>query len=157
MHTLTDWAARWAIPQAALDELARFAQPKPGDDASLSESGVQSRVRLEASERRIYLWRNNVGAGKLVEGGRFIRWGLANDSAQLNERLKSADLVGLRPLRITGDMVGHVVGQFVSREVKESGFKPDGSRKYLAQQAWATLINLNGGDAKIVTGPGSFD
>ena len=156
MLTLTDWAARWGIPQQAIDELSQFSLTG-GDTTALSEAGVQSRIRLEAAEKRIYLWRNNVGAGKLQEGGRFIRWGLANDSAQLNERLKSADLIGLRPLRITPAMVGQVVGQFVSREAKASDWKPDGSMKCMAQMAWATLINLNGGDAKITTGPGSFD
>lgn len=156
MLTLTDWAQRWGIPQAAIDELSQLSVVG-GETDAVTEGGVQSRVRLEAAQKRIYLWRNNVGAGKLVEGGRFIRWGLANDSAQLNEKLKSADLIGLRPIRITPALVGQVVGQFVSREVKEPNFKPDGSKKYLAQQAWATLVNLNGGDAKIVTGPGSFD
>lgn len=154
--TLVDWAARWGIPRQAIDELAQFSLTG-GDTTVLSEQGVQSRVRLEAAEKRIYLWRNNNGAGKLVEGGRFIRWGLANDSAQLNERLKSADLIGLRPIRVMPDMVGKVVGQFVSREIKASNWKPDGSMKCMAQMAWATLVNLNGGDAKIVTGPGSFD
>lgn len=156
MIAVAEWAARWGIPQAALDELAR-ASLTDSDTSGLSEGGVQSRIRLEAAQRRIFLWRNNVGAGKLMEGGRFIRWGLANDSAQLNERLKSADLIGIRAIRITPAQVGRVVGQFVSREAKEGGWKPDGSKKYLAQQAWATLINLNGGDAKIITGPGSFD
>lgn len=156
MLTLTDWAARWGIPQAAIDELTALSVVG-GDTDAVTEGGVQSRVRLEAVQKRIYLWRNNVGAGKLVEGGRFIRWGLANDSAQLNEKLKSADLIGLRPIRVMPAMVGQVVGQFVSREVKEPTFRPDGSKKYLAQQAWATLINLNGGDAKIITGPGSFE
>lgn len=156
MLTLTNWAARWGIPQAAIDELSALSVVGGETDAT-TEGGVQSRVRLEAVQKRIYLWRNNVGAGKLAESGRFIRFGLANDSAQLNERLKSADLIGLRPLHITSGMVGRVVGQFVSREVKEPTFRPDGSKRYLAQQAWATLVNLNGGDAKIVTGPGSFD
>lgn len=156
MHTLTDWAARWGIPQQAIDELSQFSLTG-GDTTVLSEQGVQSHVRLEAAERRIYLWRNNNGAGKIAESGRFIRWGLANDSKQLNERLKSADLIGLRAIRITPAMVGGVVGQFVSREIKATDWRPNGSLEQHAQQAWATLVNLNGGDAKIVTGPGSFD
>lgn len=155
MHTLIDWATRWGLPQAAIDELYKLSVD--GAASELSEAGVQSRVRLEAAERRIYTWRNNVGAGKLVEGGRFIRWGLANDSKQLNEKLKSADLIGLRPIRITPALVGQVVGQFVSRECKRGDWKPDGGMECMAQMAWATLVNLNGGDAKIVTGPGSFD
>lgn len=154
MHTLTDWAARWGLPQQAIAELYQLSVA--GGTSELSEAGVQSRVRVEASQRGIYTWRNNVGAGR-VDGNRFMRWGLANDSSQLNEKIKSGDLIGLRPLRITGDMAGKVVGQFVSRECKHGAWKPDGSVECMAQMAWATLINLNGGDAKITTGPGSFD
>lgn len=154
MHTLIDWARRWGLPQQAIDELYQLSVD--GGASDLSEAGVQSRVRLEAAHKRVYLWRNNCGAGKLAESGRFIRFGLANDSAQLNARLKSADLVGIRPLHITGAMVGQVVGQFVSRECKRGDWKPDGGMDCMAQMAWATLINLNGGDAKIVTGEGSL-
>ncbi len=151
--SLTEWARRLNIPQAALDDLTRLSVA--GESSKLSEAGVQSRVRLEAARKNLHLWRNNCGAGR-IEDGRFIRWGLANDSAQLSERLKSADLIGIRPILITPAMVGQTVGQFVSRECKHGNWKPDGSDTYKAQLAWATLINLNGGDAKIVTSEGSL-
>lgn len=153
--TFQQWADRWGLPAQALKELADASiVTGPGEG---SESRVQSLVRLEAAQRGIYLWRNNVGAGQLVEGERFIRFGLANDSRQLNEKIKSADLVGLQATRVTRDMVGLTVGRFVSRECKPAGWKPDGSEHYAAQLAWATLVNGQGGDAKIVSGPGSFD
>lgn len=137
---------------------ALAAQSIHGDQSTeMSESGVQSRVRLEASKKAVYLWRNNVGAGQLVEGKRFIRFGLANDSKQLNGVIKSGDLIGLRKILITQAMVGRVVGQFVSREIKHAEWKYSGSLEEAAQLQWASLVNAQGGDAKIVTGLGSFE
>lgn len=156
MMTLHEWAARWRLPQQALDELAACSIHQ-GQSSEMSESGVQSRVRLEAAKAGVYLWRNNVGAGKLAEGGRFIRFGLANDSAALNKAVKSADLIGGRPIVITQAMVGHRVLQFWSREIKRADWHYTGTMEECAQLQWATLINGLGGNAKIVNGAGSID
>jgi hypothetical protein len=96
------------------------------------------------------LWRNQNGAGKFQDG-RFIRFGLANESQGLNKVLKSADLIGIRSVVIEPWMVGFTFGQFVSREVKVSG-RPI----HPAQQNWCDLINKMGGDAMIVTDVGSL-
>lgn len=156
MHSFTEWAARWNIPQQAMTELLALSIHQ-GESKDMSESGVQSRVRLEAPKNGVYLWRNNVGAGKLVEGGRFVRFGLANDSERLNSVVKSGDLIGIRPIVVTQAMVGHRVGQFVSREIKRADWKFSGSLRECAQLQWANVINAAGGDAKIVSGSGSFD
>lgn len=156
---LKQWAARWAIPDAAIDELCKSSVFHPDEevesDKPRSEARVQSEVRLEAAREGIYLFRNNVGAGR-VEGGGFMRWGLGNDSKKFNEVLKSADLVGVRRVLITAEMVGRHIGQFVSRETKKRDWKWTGSADEHAQLRWATLINAQGGDAKIVNGVGSF-
>lgn len=120
-----------------------------------SETSIQTLIRLEASQKGCILFRNNVGAGTL-DNGSFIRWGLANDSAQLNERLKSADLIGIRPILITPGHVGRVIGQFLSREVKAAGWKWTGTKRELAQQQWADLVNRMGGDALFATGEGTI-
>lgn len=156
MTSLEQWALRWGLPPQALDELA-IVTSNTGGNEGMSESAVQSRVRLEASKKGVHLWRNNVGAGKLADGGRFIRFGLANDSAQLNSVLKSGDLIGGRRTVITRDMVGRAVLRFISRECKHGDWKYTGTEEEQAQLKWATLINSLGGDAKIVSGPGSFD
>lgn len=117
----------------------------------MQESNVQQELRIKASEAGWYLWRNNVGAGKL-ENGAFIRWGLANDSSNINDLIKSADLIGIKPVLITQDMVGTVIGQFVSREVKRSDWTKRNTKREKAQQRWADLINQMGGDATITTG-----
>ena len=118
----------------------------------MNEAEIQNQVRLEASELGWRLWRNNVGAGKL-ENGSFIRWGLANDSKAVNEEIKSGDLIGIKPVVITQDMVGSVIGQFISRECKRSDWKfnPNNPRD-LAQMKWVELILILGGDAKCTTG-----
>lgn len=153
-----EWAARWNIPQAAIDELCQDAiySPEPvEDEGPQKESYVQSQVRLEAPQAGCYLFRNNKGAGKL-ENGNFLRWGLANDSKKLSDEIKSADLIGIRRRLITAADVGCYIGQFLSREIKPTDWKFSGSLEDLAQMRWAALINAQGGDAKIVTGPGSL-
>ena len=122
---------------------------------SYSEAEVLAIVRLEASRLGLRLWRNNVGA-TYTEKGAFIRYGLANDSKNINEIIKSADLIGIRPILIKPEHVGLVIGQFVSREIKPTGWKYRGSEREVAQMEWANLIITLGGDAAIVTGEGSF-
>lgn len=122
----------------------------PKDEASVLDA-----VRLEASRLGIRLWRNNVGAGQLTNGN-FIRWGLANDSATVNKFIKSADLVGIRPVLITQEHVGKTFGQFISREIKHTGWRWRGDERETAQKRWADLVASLGGDACFATGEGSF-
>lgn len=152
------WAARWRIPQAAMADLQTNLlglDGAPGSPVGKSEAAVQNQVRLEASRKGGRLWRNNVGAG-YSEDGAFIRWGLANDSAQVNKVIKSADLIGLRPVLIEQRHVGLVIGQFVSREVKAAGWRYGGTDREVAQLNWATLVNTLGGDASFATGEGTL-
>lgn len=156
---LTQWAARWSAPPQAMAELGALlmgldVQPAEVLDGA-SESRVQSLIRLEAADKGIRLWRNNVGAGK-TEAGTFVRYGLANDSAAVNLRLKSADLIGIRPVLIRPEHVGHTIGQFVSREVKRGGWVWSGTEREQAQAAWAALVNSTGGDARFAAGVGTL-
>lgn len=154
------WAARWSIPPAAMAELQSqmlMLDGTPTGPTTLgkSEAAVQNAVRLEASRKGGRLWRNNVGAG-YTEDGSFMRWGLANDSAQVNKVVKSADLIGLIPVTITEAHVGTVFGRFLSREVKSAGWKYSGTDREVAQLNWATLISALGGDAGFATGEGTL-
>jgi len=120
-----------------------------------SESGTLSDIRLEASQHGCRLWRNNVGA-TYTQSGQFMRYGLANDSAALNIAIKSADLIGIRPVLITQQHLGKTIGQFLSREVKHAGWRYTGTNRERAQLAWAELINSLGGDACFTTGRGTI-
>lgn len=121
-----------------------------------SESNIQSRTRLAAVAKHWRLWRNQRGAAKL-ESGNFIRFGLANDSKQIGDRLKSGDLIGWRPVIITADMVGKVLAQFVSVEVKAEDWTPPPldtkDADAAAQYRWAELVNREGGYAVFVNDP----
>lgn len=116
-----------------------------------SEADVQNWVRIRASEEGWRLWRNNVGVLKR-EDGTPVRYGLANDSTAVNRELKSADLIGIRRVLITQDMVGTYIGQFVSIECKPSDWKANSDKRLAAQIKWQELINMMGGHAVITKG-----
>jgi len=137
---------------------------------SASEARVQSEVRLEAARLGIYLWRNQNGAfvppdrsqpvckccGQHPPSRRQVRFGLANESAQINAVLKSSDLVGFRGHLVTFADVGRTLPVFMSRECKPKGWVFSGTEHEIAQQRWLDLINHNGGDAAFCSGLGSF-
>lgn len=149
--TLKEWAAKWNISPEALSDLqAMIVPPVTQSKGKMSESAVQQRVRLEAAKRGIRLFRNNVGACQDTNGN-FIRYGLANDSKQMNDKFKSADLIGITPTVVTTEMVGSIVGIFTSIEVKKQGWKFTGSKREVAQRDWAAFIIANGGLAKMIS------
>lgn len=115
----------------------------------MAESSVQAEIRLLASQRGWRLFRNNVGV-MTREDGVPVRFGLANDSKQMNRQYASADLIGVMPLVITPEHVGHTLGIFTSIEVKHPDWKPsDKDERYLAQCRWRDLITSLGGYAVI--------
>lgn len=155
--TLQEWAARWGVPWQAIQELAAVntgAVVEPSRPIT-SESALQSLVRLEAGRKHIHLWRNNVGV-LLDKTGRPVRYGLANESAALNEVVKSADLIGIEKVLIKPDDVGKIIGRFVSRECKRPDWVFTGKPEELAQLQWATTINAYGGNAAIVNSEGTL-
>ena len=156
---LNEWAIRWGIPYAALEDLRRRMALDPAPPApsarGKSEAWVQSVLRLEASRQGARLWRNNVGALPDPRGVP-VRFGLANESAAANERIKSADLIGIRPILIQPQHCGSTFGLFVSRECKAPGWRYTGEGREPAQLAWANLVNALGGDAGFATGGALF-
>jgi hypothetical protein len=155
------WAIRWGVPHAALADLVGMMldaglPPPEGPLPGKSEAAVQVNVRLEATRAGCRLWRNNVGAGQLADGS-FLRWGLANDSKQMNAHIKSADLIGIRPRRVEPHHVGEVWGVFLSREIKPEGWRYSGTDREVAQRRWAELVLALGGDACFATGVGTID
>ncbi len=121
----------------------------------MDERDVQNIIRLEASQKGLRVWRNNVGAG-YMQDGTFLRWGLANETKAMNEAFKSSDLIGIRPVIITSAHIGTTVGQFVAREVKPSNWKYSGTKRERAQNAFLELVLALGGDAAFTIGEGSL-
>lgn len=146
---LNDWAVKHHIPYTALEDLKRLFRTIPTDTGAgpgKSEAAVQNEIRLEASRKGCRLMRNNVGA-TYTDDGSFIRYGLANDSKQMNDKIKSSDLIGVRPVKITPLHVGGVLGVFLAREVKPEGWIYSGSKREEAQLNFLKLIASLGGDA----------
>jgi len=145
--TLNQWALRHQISANALAELCdlfNLDPPPPQADALImlgSEAAVQAWVRVECSRRGWRVFRNNLGAGKL-EDGSFIRWGLCNESAQVNKQIKSSDLIGWDN-----------EGRFVALECKAPGWRYTGTDREKAQRKWLELVVAAGGIGKFINGP----
>jgi hypothetical protein len=159
--TIIQWAIKHGVSNKALAELREiFGTESPqaydaAGKAEMSEAGVQSLVRLEAGRKGLKMWRNNVGA-LLDSRGVPVRYGLANDSPQLNKVIKSGDLIGWRPVLITPAHVGSRIAQFLSRECKRPGWKFNGDDHERAQLRWIEAVTADGGDAKFCSGEGTL-
>jgi hypothetical protein len=77
------------------------------------ETALQNAIRKALSEAGVTNFRNNTGALK-DDRGRLVRYGLCKGSS---------DIIAIKPVTITEDMVGSVIGQFVAVEVKTAGKK----------------------------------
>lgn len=115
-----------------------------------SEAAVQQEIRLAGADRNQPLLRNNNGAC-FDETGRLIRYGLGHDSKKINEVFKSSDLIGIRPVVITQEMVGRTIGQFMAVEVKPEGWsfpRPTNKKEFArcnAQRNFIEWVNNHGG------------
>lgn len=149
MNALHRWAADWNIPRAALMDLQLRLMPPTvkTDEAVRPEHTVTTHVLRSATLAGVWLTRNNVGAGKV--SGRFMRWGLCNESAAVNDVIKSADLIGWRKVLIGPHHVGRQIAQFASVEVKASDWKPSDNEHDVAQARWRDWVLASGGFATI--------
>jgi len=101
---------------------------------SMNEHELQQRIRLACGQGPVRLWRNNSGA-LVDQQGRLVRFGLCKGSS---------DLIGLRTLEITPDLVGQRLAQFVALEIKT----PRGVVSP-QQRAFLALVEQLGGLAAI--------
>jgi hypothetical protein len=111
------------------------AGPATGGMASyLCEHEIQQRIRLACGRGAVRLWRNNTGA-LVDQQGRFVRFGLCKGSS---------DLIGLRSLEITPELVGQRLAQFIALEVKtaQGVLSPE-------QRAFLRLVQELGGVAAV--------
>lgn len=130
-----------------------------------NENEVQQQVRLKAARSGALAWRNNVGATpsrtahvcprcrfEFEEKNTPIRYGLANDSAKLNAKIKSSDLILAIPRVIQPKDIGTTIAQFGSIETKKRGWRYSGTDTEKGQAAWLELIKKLGGYACFSTG-----
>ena len=99
-----------------------------------SEHEIQQRIRLACGRGAVRLWRNNTGA-LVDQQGRFVRFGLCKGSS---------DLIGLRSVVVTPEMVGQRIAQFVALEIKapQGVVSPE-------QKAFLCLVQQLGGVAAV--------
>ena len=98
-------------------------------------------------------WRNNSGAYQ-DEFGRLVRYGLCNDSASLNAKFKSSDLICCVPTLILPHMVGYHLGVFTALEIKDGDWKlTPGDKRGNAQANFHGLVRDACGFAGFVTDP----
>ena len=111
---------------------------------SMSEAAIQQLIRAEAPRIGVTMWRNNQGAC-YDESKRLVRYGLGHDSAQLNARWKSSDLIGITPMVITPELVGCTVGVFTAVEVKHEAWSTPSNDREHAQKAFIDDVIKYGG------------
>jgi hypothetical protein len=102
--------------------------------SSPSEHEIQQRIRLACGRGAVRLWRNNTGA-LVDQQGRFVRFGLCKGSS---------DLIGLRSVVVTPEMVGQRIAQFVALEIKTGS-----GTVSQEQQAFLRLVQELGGVAAV--------
>ena len=100
-----------------------------------SERDIQSLIRIALAEAQVMTWRNNTGALKDING-RLVRFGLC---------VGSSDIIGIKKVTITEDMVGQELGVFCAIEVK----KPKGKKATENQENFIAMIRKHGGLAGV--------
>jgi hypothetical protein len=86
----------------------------------MKEANLMRRLMLAIGQRAT-VWRNNIGTARYPDGAT-VRYGVAHPGG--------SDLIGLRSVTVTPDMVGQRLAQFVAIEVKtpEGRLTPDQER-----------------------------
>jgi hypothetical protein len=126
-----------------------------------TETDVQNLTRLAVQAAGGVAWRNNRGALPNPETGVPIRFGLANDSSQLDRTFKTGDLVGLYPAQMMVDvpvwngtqLQRTVIGIFCMWECKPPGWRWRGTDREVAQWNAIKYVRERGGRAGFVTHP----
>lgn len=120
----------------------------------MREAAVQNHTRVEhCRATNGQIWRNNSGAYQ-DDRGNFIRYGLANESAVENAKVKSSDLIGITPTLIQPHMVGYYLGVFTAYEVKRPGWHlTPGDSRAQAQAKFHAIVRDACGFAGFVTDP----
>lgn len=116
----------------------------------MAESGIQTQTRLEAARAGKLMFRNNSGAFQ-DPSGRWVRFGLGNDSVALNKEFKSPDLIGVSPYLVTERDFGRVVGIATAFEIKHGNWFFTGDERETAQENFMREWRKHGGFAGFVS------
>lgn len=165
--TYETWAKRHPQAAAELAELHTAAlTEQDAENTGKSEAWAQQQIRFKVARAGGAIWRNNVGATpaktehtcprcsfRFEQKNQPLRYGLCNESHQQNQRVKSADLIGIMPVLITPEHVGQKLGMFISYEAKKPDWVHNPADAHTAaQEAWAALVHRFHGHARISRG-----
>ena len=99
---------------------------------SNSETKIQQEIRLALGQRSdLRLFRNETGKLPDPRTGQWVQFGLAKGSS---------DLIGFKTIKITPEMIGQEIAQFVSLEIKTERGKLS-----TMQQNWLQKVKSSGG------------
>ena len=99
---------------------------------SNSETKIQQEIRLALGQRSdLRLFRNETGKLPDPRTGKWVQFGLAKGSS---------DLIGFKTIKITPEMIGQEIAQFVSLEIKTERGKLS-----TMQQNWLQKVKSSGG------------
>ncbi len=129
----------------------------------LPEERASLKIRKRASNWFCRLFRNNNGRlpNPYSEKGRWIRFGLGNETDKFSQEMRSSDYIGPTTIVITQNMIGSKIAIFTSIECKKPGFKQ--KKKYskkereYGQSNWIDMVNHVGGIAGFASCPEDFD
>lgn len=123
------------------------------DTGLTTEALTQQQARLKHAQFGP-IFRNNSGACT-DDTGRLIRYGLGNDSAAINQFIKSSDLIGITPVVAFVQSIGWTtLGVFTAYECKPPGWtQRPGDKRAEAQAKFHTIVRDAGGFAGFVTVP----
>jgi hypothetical protein len=119
-----------------------------------TENDVQNMCRLRAQELGAVLWRNNNGALPNPAGVP-VRFGLANDSKNVNRVFKSSDLIGMtsRPGVSRSHLVRVPFGLMFAVECKEPAWRWAATEEEIAQLNYIRFVRDAGGIAGFANHP----
>lgn len=107
--------------------------PPIRDESRITEAHVNDSIRdFSANRDDLVLWRNNRGMIDLPGGGK-LRYGVGPNGA--------SDWIGYRRVKITQEMVGSTIAQFIACEAKA----PDAPPTPAHQEAFLRAVRAGGG------------
>lgn len=117
----------------------------------MGEAAVQSVIRRDFAFVGP-VWRNNTGVF-MNPNGQPVRCGLANESKQENEHIKSSDLICITPVQAYVEGRGWcILGVFTAIETKPEGWHmTPGDKRAIAQQKFHDIVREHGGFAGFAT------
>jgi hypothetical protein len=120
------------------------------------ETPIQNEIMLALSAAGLTVWRNNTGMGwagkaRRLKDGRVVIENALPLHAGLCEG--SSDVIGIKTVTITQEMVGKQIGQFVAVEVKTPLGKPPSKE----QRVFLNHVRSCGGLAIVARSPDDVD